>query len=51
MTSLISEMISPKPRCEDIALTAKSRRMMPRTETGESLTSKLLVAQQSDLAA
>jgi hypothetical protein len=49
MTSLISEMGVPKPRLEsDAALSARSRLMMSRTGPGESLTAKLLVAQQSD---
>jgi hypothetical protein len=49
MTSLISEMAGPKPRREgDVALNARSRLMMSRRDAGESLTAKLLVAQQSD---
>jgi len=49
MTSLISEMAGPKPRREsDTALNARSRLMMSRAETSESLTAKLLVARQSD---
>ena len=49
MTSLISEMAGPKPRREgDTALNARSRLMMSRAESSESLTAKLLVARQSD---
>jgi hypothetical protein len=49
MTSLVSEMAGPKPRREgDTALNARSRLMMPRGDPSESLTAKLLVAQQSD---
>jgi hypothetical protein len=48
MSTLISEMTIPKPRREgDTAPNASTRLMMPRTEPGESLTAKLLVAQQS----
>jgi hypothetical protein len=49
MTSLISEMAGPKPRREsDTALNARSRLMMSRADSSESLTAKLLVARQSD---
>jgi hypothetical protein len=42
-------MAGPKPRRDgDAALNARSRLMMSRREAGESLTAKLLVAQQSD---
>jgi len=50
MTSLISEMAGSKPRREcDTALNARSRLMVPRVDPGESLTAKLLVAQQSNV--
>jgi hypothetical protein len=49
MTSLISELASPKPRREgDTALNARSRLAMSRAEGADSLTAKLLVAQQGD---
>jgi hypothetical protein len=49
MTNLISEMAGPKPRRDcDTALNATSRLMMPRADPSESLTAKLLGAQQSD---
>jgi hypothetical protein len=48
MTSLISELAGPKPRRDgDAALNARSRLMMSRAPS-ESLTAKLLVAQQGD---
>jgi hypothetical protein len=51
MTSLISEIAGPKPRRDgDTALNARSRLMMSRAESSESLTAKLLVAQQGDAA-
>jgi hypothetical protein len=43
MTTLISELTSPKPRREP---DAKSRLMMSKVEAGDSLTAKLLVAQK-----
>jgi hypothetical protein len=49
MTSLISELAGPKPRRDgDAALNARSRLMMSRAKPSESLTAKLLVAQQGD---
>ena len=48
MTNLISEMAGPKLRRDcDTALNATSRLMVPRADPSESLTAKLLVAQQS----
>jgi hypothetical protein len=48
MTTLMSEMAIPKPRPEsETAPNASTRLMMPRVEPAESLTAKLLVAQQS----
>ena len=48
MTSLISKMAGPKPAPEpDTAPAERSRLAVPRFETGDSLTKKLLVAQQS----
>jgi len=49
MTNLISEMAGPKPRRDcDTALNARSGLVMPRVDRSESLTAKLLVAQQSN---
>ncbi|MGA7457976.1 MAG: hypothetical protein WBW51_11770 [Methyloceanibacter sp.] len=48
MTTLVSEMAGLKPRRDSDALNAKSRLMLSRVEQGDSLTAKLLVAQQSD---
>jgi hypothetical protein len=49
MTSL-SEMATPKPRREcDSAPTARSHLLVPRMEPSESLTAKLLVAQQNEV--
>jgi hypothetical protein len=48
MTNLISEMAGPKLRRDcDTGLNATSRLMVPRADPSESLTAKLLVAQQS----
>ena len=48
MTNLISKMAGPKPAPEpDTAPAERSRLAVPRFETGDSLTKKLLVAQQS----
>jgi hypothetical protein len=48
MTSLISKMAGPKPVPEpDTASAERSRLAVPRLDAGDSLTKKLLVAQQS----
>jgi hypothetical protein len=52
MTTLISELTSPKPRREpDGGVNAKSRLMMSKMEAGDSLTAKLLVAQKPSVEA
>lgn len=47
MTTLISEMKIPKPQRDGTAPPASTRLMLPRTEPGDSLTKKLLGAQQA----
>ena len=47
MTTLISEMKIPKPQRESTAQAASTRLMLARADAGESLTKKLLGAQQN----
>jgi hypothetical protein len=50
MTTLISEMKIPRPQRDGTGSAASTRLMLPRMEGGESLTKKLLGAQQRNAA-